>query len=48
MNKSKQELDLEQEGKAPEVPGAEEFEILELEDRLELQNRCNANCQCPM
>jgi hypothetical protein len=26
----------------------EEFEILELEDRLELQNRCNANCQCPM
>jgi len=26
----------------------EEFEIVELEDRLELQDRCNANCKCPM
>jgi hypothetical protein len=48
MNKAKQDPDLEQEGKAPEAPAAEEFEILELEDRLELEGRCNYNCSCPM
>jgi len=25
----------------------EEFSIIELEDRLELANRCNKNCSCP-
>ena len=25
----------------------EEFEIIELEDRLELADRCNRNCECP-
>lgn len=25
----------------------EEFSIMELEDRLELAERCNNNCSCP-
>lgn len=25
----------------------EEFSIVELEDRLELADRCNGNCKCP-
>ncbi len=25
----------------------EEFKIVELEDRLELADRCNENCSCP-
>jgi hypothetical protein len=27
--------------------GVEEFSIMELEDRLELAERCNNNCSCP-
>lgn len=33
------------------IPGedfsVDEFSILELEDRLELEGRCNSNCSCP-
>ena len=34
-------------GEQKGVLKVEEFEIVELEDRLELADRCNKNCSCP-
>lgn len=47
MKKDEQSKLQELQKTKPAEIAVEEFAILELEDRLELADRCNTNCKCP-